>query len=74
VQVTLVAIDETSAKQIDNGSTPPAVIASALENKFSDPAKYQKDLDALSQALSASHINYRIFSSAVPLRESKWTK
>lgn len=74
VQLTLVAIDETSAKRIDNGATPPAVIASALENKFSDPAKYQADLDALSQALSTHHINYRIFSSAVPLRESKWTK
>jgi uncharacterized protein (TIGR02599 family) len=74
VQVTMVAIDETSAKRIDNGSTPPAVITAALQNKFSDPAQYQADLDSLSLGLSAHHINYRIFSSAVPLRESKWMK
>ena len=74
VQVTMVAIDETSAKRLENGSTPPAAIAAAMAGKFSDPANYQADLDALTASLRSSRINYRVFSSAVPIRESKWTK
>lgn len=74
VQVTMVAIDESSAKRLENGSTEPAVIASALAGKFTDPASYSTDLDALGKSLSSHRINYRVFSSAVPIRESKWTK
>ena len=74
VQITMVAIDEASAKRMENGSTPPAVIVSALAGKFSDTTKYQSDLDALSLSLSTNHINFRIFSSSVPIKESKWTK
>jgi uncharacterized protein (TIGR02599 family) len=74
VQVTIVAIDESSAKRLDNGSTVPAAITTALGTRFTDPASYQTDLDALTGSLNASRINYRVFSSAVPIRESKWTK
>ena len=74
LQVTLVAIDEASAKRLENGSTPPAAITSAMNGKFQTVADYQADLDALQTALTAAHIQYRVFSSTVPLRESKWTK
>ncbi len=74
MQVTLVAIDEVSARRMERGSQPPEVIANALGGKFKETANYQNDIDQLESALNAAHIQYRIFSSAVPIRESKWTK
>ena len=74
VQVTIVAIDESSAKRLENGASQPAAITDALGNRFTDPASYQTDLDALTGSLNSNRINYRVFSSAVPIRESKWTK
>jgi uncharacterized protein (TIGR02599 family) len=72
VQVTMVAIDETSAVRL--GGDVSAKIGPMLSGKFSDPALYESDLDSLTQALSSQGINYRVFTSAVPIRESKWTK
>ncbi len=75
LQVTMVAIDEVSAKRLDTGSsTAPAVITSALNGKFQTVTNYAKDISNLESALTAAHIPYKIFSSNVPLRESKWTK
>ena len=74
VQVTVVAIDEVSAARLIQGSTPPGAIASALAGKFSAASLYDKDLSDLEGALLSSGIDCRIFPSAVPIRESKWTK
>lgn len=70
VQVTLIAIDETSAKRTEGAS----VVSSALNGKFTIASAYDADLKSVENALSTANINYRVFSSAVPIRESKWTK
>ncbi|MDD5348716.1 MAG: hypothetical protein PHQ12_00765 [Chthoniobacteraceae bacterium] len=74
VQVTMVAIDESSAKHIDAGPNQPNVITSALAGKFQNAANYTDDLDKLEKALMAARIRYRVFSSAIPIRESLWSK
>jgi uncharacterized protein (TIGR02599 family) len=74
IQITMVAIDETSAIRLNNGSSQPPAIAQALSNKFTLAANYSTDLTNLENALEASHIQYRIFSSAVPVLETKWSK
>lgn len=74
LQITMVAIDEASARRLDAGSAAPGVITSALTGKFTKTADYETDLKRLEDALSANNIQYRIFSSSIPLRESKWTK
>ncbi|XHR31183.1 MAG: Verru_Chthon cassette protein C [Chthoniobacteraceae bacterium] len=76
IQVTMVAIDENSAKRLENGSSQPVAIQSALAGKFqiSSDSAFQKDLADLEAALVKSKIEYRVFSSAVPIRESKWSK
>lgn len=81
VQVTMVVIDDPSASRLDTGSTTePVVINSALtrqnsagENLFTDVTQYDGDLKILTDALSAAHVNYEVFSSMVSLRESKWS-
>ena len=75
LQVTMVAIDEASAKRLDTGSsTPPPVISSALSGKFQTVSNYSSDLTKLESQLTTAHVPYKIFFSNVPLRESKWTK
>jgi len=74
MRVTLVAIDEASANRLASGSSEPTAIAGALAGKFTNPATFPNDLKDLEEKLVAAKINYRIFSSAVPIRESKWSK
>jgi uncharacterized protein (TIGR02599 family) len=75
-QITLVAIDEPSAKRLENGSTPPAAIAAAFDGKFetqTDTA-YLDDLSKIKEALTAANINFRIFTASVSIAESKWSR
>lgn len=75
LQITMVAISEAAAQRLDTGSaTPPAVIETALQNKFTDVTKYQTDLDDLTTQLANNHIEFKIFTTSVPLRESKWSR
>lgn len=75
VQVTMIAISEASAARIDTGTaTPPDAIESALSGKFTEVNRYQSDLDDIARSLTAANIEFKIFSTAVPLRESKWSR
>ena len=74
LQVTMVAIDEASAKRIANGSAQPPVIVNMLAGIFSQPSNFDADLDALEGSLRKAKIQYRVFSSTIAVREAKWTK
>lgn len=73
VQLTMVVIDEPSAIRQTPGTNEPTAIYNALNGKFTDVLRYQTDLNALQDALTAAHINYRTFNTTVTLRESKWS-
>lgn len=71
VMVTLAAIDEASAQRLEakyGGSVPPLV----ANNEFTDTSRYDDDLKALEQRLIDEKLTYRIFTSAVALRNAKW--
>ncbi|MEZ0295332.1 MAG: Verru_Chthon cassette protein C [Candidatus Methylacidiphilales bacterium] len=72
--VTLVAIDETSAGRMTNGSTVPEIIGDALDTRFINPAQLETDLKDMETFLIKKNVNYRIFRTFIPMRESKWTK
>lgn len=75
IEITMIAISEASASRLDDKTgTPPAVIQDALNGRFEKVSKYSDDLKAVSEALSAAHVDFQIFSTSVPLRESKWSK
>lgn len=74
LQITLIAIDETSAARICDKNSPPQAIEAILEGRFTDPEKYQADLKDVTEELSEVNIGYQVFSTSIPLRESKWTK
>jgi uncharacterized protein (TIGR02599 family) len=73
VQVTLVAIDETSAQRFCTSSTAPTQISSAFSGLFttSSVSQFESDLETLAQQLTANGVNFRVFTTIVPMRESK---
>ena len=85
VQVTMVAIDETSAARLASlcNNDPAAMVAKlGLGNLFttagslSDPTQpgYAQDLKTLTDTLQSLHLKYRVFNSEVSIRGAKWSK
>ncbi len=74
VQITFIAIDEPSAVRMDTlSSTPPAIITTALNGKFTNVTNYQADIDSVMATLASNAINARVLNASVVLRESKWS-
>jgi uncharacterized protein (TIGR02599 family) len=68
-----VAIDETSAQRFCISSTAPTQISSAFSGLFttSSVSQFESDLETLAQQLTANGVNFRVFTTIVPMRESK---
>lgn len=73
VQVLMVAIDQKSAARYCTGSSPPAEIQNLSSGLFqtSNEETFLADVETLRGRLDATNINYRIFTSTIPIRESK---
>ncbi len=73
VQITIVAIDEASANRYCTSTSPPDELAGLLTGLFnvSNEDQFSKDLSTLKGRLSDKGVNYRVFTSLVPIRESK---
>ncbi len=71
VEVTLVALDEDSARRFveDSGGTPS--LSGSLFTNASD-ASFRDDIEQLENQLNQRKLNYRIFNATVPIRNSKW--
>lgn len=68
IDLTLVAIDESSANRIAKGNTPPLTLPA-----FTDATKYADDLQQLEKSLKELGIKYRIFTATVAMRNAKWS-
>lgn len=66
VKVTLVAIDEESARRLaeQSGSSAPDILGKAGAS-FTTPETYEQDMESLKETLSEMRMNYRVFSSSV---------
>jgi len=70
----MVAIDEPSAVRFCTSSaTAPTQISGAFSGLFSTSsvAQFDADLDTLTQKLTSNGVNFRVFTTIVPMRESK---
>ncbi len=81
LQITMVAIDETSAARLRLTATSGDVFK--LNGKFVDTAKYTSDLVvqptgaadvSLENTMINRKVNYRIFTSNIPIRAAKWSR
>lgn len=77
VEVTMVAMDETSALQLGNTTTPPnatlGLTSTLFQTSTLSPNQLQADLTQMEATLVASHINFHVFQTEVALAGAKWT-
>lgn len=73
--VTMIVLDEKSARRIEDGSSEPAVITKALSGKFTSQSEeqFKRDLRDVEDALKEARLNYRVYSTSISLKESKWS-
>lgn len=71
VRLTLVAIDEASAVQLEakHGQSMPPIIPN---NLFKNTRNFESDVEQLSEKLNEEGVNHRVFSTMVALRSAKW--
>lgn len=77
LQITLVAIDEASAERLQ--LTPASTDIFNLSRKFQTTARSTADLSgsdgtSLEETLIARKVNYRVFTTSVPIRAAKWSR
>ena len=78
VDVTMVAIEEAAANRLLGDSSSAASAATALgipdlSTLFATASSYESDLATLERGLSSKSIPYRVFTTTVPLRGSRWS-
>jgi uncharacterized protein (TIGR02599 family) len=71
IEVTMIAIDEASARRLENGSAPPDL---GLTGLFDSTSSYDTDLEDLRTNLADRQINYRIFTANVSIQGAKWSR
>lgn len=82
LQITLVAIDENSASRLAEMPPGEKTILSAGQlftsvsgsTPDAQETRYRADLAKLEQFLQSKQLNYRIFTSAVPIKQAKWSE
>jgi uncharacterized protein (TIGR02599 family) len=78
VNVTMVAVEEGAANRLAGNSASAATAASAMgitnfAGLFANPSAYDTDLAALESGLSSKGVPYRVFTTTIPLRGSRWS-
>lgn len=73
LRTTLVVISEASATRLanENGSSPPNL---GIGNLFDSLSDYDRDIEELRETLIDQDIDFRIFTSTIKMRNSKWTE
>ena len=73
IQVTMVAIDESSSLKMSNTTTAPNAALGLTSSLFTHAANLSSDLTSLENSLTAGHVNFRVFQTEVAIRGAKWT-
>jgi uncharacterized protein (TIGR02599 family) len=74
VQVTMVAIDETSARKLNDVNRNHPTGGIEFGQLFRKPESYDSDLASLEQQLTTVHqVAYRVFTTNVSIRGAKWS-
>jgi uncharacterized protein (TIGR02599 family) len=76
VQVTLVAIDETTATRLAHGSIPPDFGLDPLfmAGQSNSADHYADQLRTLIDALNSRRLSHRVFTTTVSIRGAKWSR
>ncbi len=73
VHVTLVALDEPSARKFAaERDNKPVDILGEAGAPFTQAAEYERDLDRVKEYFSTRRLNFRVFSTRVSMRNARW--
>ena len=73
VRVVLIAVDEASMVKIQGTSTAQPDLGFNYSLVFQKPVNLTADIATVSDALTAKHINFRVFQTDVPVRSAQWS-
>lgn len=73
LRVVLVAVSEKDAARLVGTGTAIPDAFKFQAGWFTDPAKLDTDLDALSKQLSDQNVQFRVFNQVIPLRGAKFS-
>jgi uncharacterized protein (TIGR02599 family) len=72
VQLTMVAVDEESAKRwVEVRQNQPASILHEANALFADVAQQEEDVRKLKDYLTVEKLNHRVFTATIPLRNAR---
>lgn len=73
LQITLVALDETTAARVCTSSAPPGAVTSLFSGLFetSDQTQFDADIKTLETRMGVAGFGFRIFTTTIPLKECK---
>lgn len=74
IKVTMVALDARGGERMSFDTSLRESVVSEVSSRFDSAASYQADLEALEQALVALRLDYRVFSTSIPLKQGRWSK
>ena len=74
LQVTMVALDSRGGERLSFDTQLQSEVAQMVTSRFNSAASYATDLKALEDDLIEKRLAYRVFTSAIPLRQSRWRK
>ena len=74
VRLVLIAVDETSMIQIMGNSKSQPNLGFNYSTVFQNPANLTTDIATVSAALTAKHVNFRVFQTDVPIRGANWSQ
>ncbi len=72
LQVTMIAIDERTALRLP-GNGMDSKILDAYAGTFANVEDYEDDMAKIAERLTEAGINFRVFTTTVQLRESRWS-
>ena len=75
VQVTMVAVDETSYNRSQGSkTTAPSLFANTLFGSSASSSSYTSDLQTLGNSLQSQRLTYRVFTTEVSIKAAKWSR
>ena len=80
IQVTMIALDQVSAETLSSNPTTQQAVSNVLGGLFQQAASFGTDLHQpngtqgqLEQLLRAQKLNFRVFTTMIPMKQSRWS-
>lgn len=74
LKVTMVALDARSGERLSFDDSLRTSVVSGVNGLFTSAASYDEDMKTLADNLNSSRLDYRIFTTSIPLKQARWSK